>query len=138
MGFCLVYIEGNCCFTVKQACVHVLNLRDSGMLFALCPFYFCHTKTGMKTMHRLSHIHSEVSIADTTKRKKGGIRRRQQVMKRNKNTVCSRASECIQSSLHMPDPNRRLSGKKADKTHLLTRAHCGGAKEQVRCREKRA
>lgn len=40
------------------------------MLFARGPFYFCLTKTGMKRMHRPSHTHSEVSIADTTKKKR--------------------------------------------------------------------
>lgn len=64
-------MERNCYYTVRQARVYVLNLRYSDMLFALCPFYFCLTKTRMKRMHRLSHTHSEVSIADMTKNKRG-------------------------------------------------------------------
>lgn len=62
---------------------------DSDMLFARCPFYFCLTKTGMKRMHRLSHTHSEVSIADTTKKEKeeGASGQGNQLGERNKNTV---------------------------------------------------
>lgn len=44
MVFCLAHVEINSYYTVRQACVHVLNLRNLDMLFALCPFYFCLTK----------------------------------------------------------------------------------------------
>lgn len=123
--------------TARQACVYVLNLRDLDMLFALCPFYFCLTKTGMRRMHRLSHTHSEVSIADMTKRIEGGIRRRQQVMKGNKNTVCSRSPECIVVSLHAR--RHRMTDCQVTKqtnTFTDTRCNCVGAKEQLRCWEK--
>lgn len=120
--------------TARQAGLYVVNLRDLDMLVALCPFYFCLTKTGMKRMHRLSHTRSEVSIADMTKRIEGGIRRRQQVMKGNKNTVCSRSSECIVVSLHAR--RHRMTDCQVTKqtnTFTDTRCNCVGAKEQLRC-----
>lgn len=37
--------------------VWVLELMHLGnSLFALRPFYFCHTKTGRKRMHRQTHL----------------------------------------------------------------------------------
>lgn len=96
----LVYLNAK--KLLLQARVYIRNLTDSDMLFALCPFYFRLTKTGMERMHRLSHIHSEVSVADTTKKKKERESGEGNNVGKGIKPVRSRSSECTRSSLYMP------------------------------------